>query len=177
MEETPILAARLLMPRPSRERSQAFTLLELIAVIVVIGLISVVGMTVVSGHLDQAELIRVSQSIVNADRKERDVSRQSPVAGELTIERSRKRLRFRNSGQTISLGSNVNITETIVRSSDSSNPTILFSQSGQSESYAVRLQSRRGASKWILILGISGQVLVRDSSDEVRSWIAMGDAT
>ena len=149
-------------------------MLELIAVFVVLGLISAIAMISVLGHLDQSELIRVSQLVANADRKEREASRQSPLPGGLIVERSMQRLRYKSSARTIDLGRNVKISELIVSSPSSGDGTILFSQSGQSATYAFRLESRRGALNWVLIVGLTGQVHFSDNTDEVRSLLAMG---
>lgn len=162
------------MRKPSSLQSRAFTMLELIAVFVVLGLISAIAMISVLGHLDQSELIRISQLVANADRKEREATRRSPVPGGLTVERSMQRLRYMSSARTIDLGRNVKIAEVIVSSPKSRDNTILFSQSGQSATYAFRLESKRGALNWVLIVGLTGQVLFSDSSDEVRSLLAMG---
>lgn len=149
-------------------------MLELIAVFVVLGLISAIAMISVLGYLDQSELTRVSQLIANADRKEREATRRSPLPGGLTVERSMQRLRYECSARTIDLGRNVKISEVIVSTVSSGDDTILFSQSGQSATYAFRLETRRGALNWVLIVGLTGQVLFSDNSDEVRSLLALG---
>lgn len=162
------------MQRPNSRKRRAFTLLELIAVFIVLGLISSIAFISVVGHLDQSELVRVSQMLSNADRKEREAARLSPIAGGLTIEKSRQRLRYSCSARTIDLGRNVRLAEAIVSSPSYDDQAVLFSQSGQSHTYALRLESRRGAMNWLLIVGTTGQVLVCDDSDQVRSLLAMG---
>ncbi len=162
------------MQRASRTARTAFTLLELIAVLVLLGLISTIAMISVIGHLERSELIRVSQLLASADRRERDAVRQSPFQGGVTLNRSSQRIKYRCSGRTIDVGKRVNIAEVIVHSPSTDENTVLFSQSGQSPTYAIRLESRQGALCWLLVIGMTGQVLVTDSTDEVRSILAMG---
>ncbi len=162
------------MRRPNNRVCRAFTMLELFAVLIVLGLISTITVISVIGHLDQSELLRMSHLLANADRKEREATRQSPIAGGLAIDRSKQRLRYSCSANTVDFSRNVRLAEVILSTPVSGNDGILFSQSGQSSTYAFRLESRRGASKWVLIVGMTGQVLVSDNSDEVRSLMAMG---
>ena len=162
------------MRRPNNKVCRAFTLLELFAVLIVLGLISTIAVISVLGHLDQSELMRMSHLLASADRKEREATRLSPIAGGLSIDRSKQRLQYSCSARTVDFSRNVRLAEVIVGSPTFGNDGILFSQSGQSPTYAFRLESRRGASNWILIVGLTGQVLVSDNSDEVRSLLAMG---
>ncbi len=158
----------------SNHVSRAFTMLELFAVLIVLGLISTIALISVRGHLDQSELMRMSHVIALADRREREATRLSPTAGGLTIDRSKQRLRYSCSARIVDFSRNVRLAEVIVSSPTFGSDGILFSQSGQSSTYAFRLESQRGASNWVLIVGLTGQVLVSDNSDEVRSLLAMG---
>lgn len=167
-------AARHCVRNQSKTHPRAFTLLELIAVFIVLGLISSITMLSVIGHLDKAELIRVSQLIASADRKERDASRTSPFPGGLTIDKSMKRLQYSNSARSVDLGPNVKLAEVIMSPPHSSNDVILFSQSGQSLTYAFRLESRRKAMHWVLIIGMTGEVRITDNTVDVRSLFALG---
>jgi len=164
------------MQKPSSSGRHAFTMLELIAVIVMLGLISAIGFMAISGPLDQSQLTRMSQAIADADRKEREFSRQSPLPGGLTIEKSKGLLFYRASDRQINLGSRLKITDVIVNS-PTGDEAISFSQSGQSPTYAVRLESRRGASIWVVFVGISGQVIFDSSAINVRTLLAMGGPT
>jgi len=162
------------MRKEGSRKQPAFTLLEMIAVLVLLGLISTIAMISVIGHLEQTELGRVSQLLANADRKERDATRHSPFPGAMTVDRSKKRVQFLSSGRTIDFGKTVNIAELIVNGYSSADGTISFTQSGQSPTYAIRLESRRGAICWVLVIGMTGQVLFTDSTEDVRSLLAMG---
>jgi len=153
---------------------RAFSMLELIAVVVMIGLISAMAMLSVGGQLDQVRLNRASQSIANADRKEREASRQSPTPGGLSIDRVKQRLRFSNSKHTLSLDARLKLGEIIVSPVSMDRGSITFAQSGQSPTYAIEMKSRRGASQWIVIVGMTGQTWLTDDTAEVRSLMAMG---
>jgi prepilin-type N-terminal cleavage/methylation domain-containing protein len=162
------------MRNQSNPARQAFTMLELVAVLVMLGLISAFGMFAVSGQLDQARLSHLAQSIANADRKERDASRKSPTAGSLTFDKSMRRLRYENSVHTIDLKDNLKIAELIIGSGKSNERSVVFSHAGQSSTYALRLESKRGAMNWIVVIGMTGQVLFSDDSNQVRSLLALG---
>ncbi len=149
-------------------------MLELVAVLVMLGLISAFGMFAVSGQLDQARLSNLAQSIANADRKERDASRKSPTAGSLTFDKSMRRLRFKNSVHTIDLKDNLKIAELIIGSGKSNERSVVFSHAGQSSTYALRLETKRGAINWIVVIGMTGQILFSDDSSQVRSLLALG---
>jgi prepilin-type N-terminal cleavage/methylation domain-containing protein len=167
-----ISAARLSMQRI--DSRSAFTLLELIAVLVLLGLISTIATIVVTGHLEKAELGRITQLLAASDRKERDASRQSFVPGGLYYDRSKQRFYFKNSARTIEMGNSVKIAELVVIGPTTESGSILFTQNGQSQTYAIRLQSRRGAAIWLLVAGLTGQVRLSENTDEIRSVLRMG---
>jgi prepilin-type N-terminal cleavage/methylation domain-containing protein len=170
----PISAARRSM-RPNRNiERRAFTMLELIAVIVLMGLIAAVSMITVGGHLDRSQLIRVSQEIASADRKERDAARHSPVLGGVTIEKNQRRLQFTLSGKTVTLGDKLKINGPLLMPALGSERSIKFSQVGQSPTYAVQIVSERGAYRWVVIVGTTGQAWFSDDTEQVRSLMAMG---
>jgi prepilin-type N-terminal cleavage/methylation domain-containing protein len=154
---------------------QAFTMIELIVVIVLIALISTVGISALSGHIDQSRLVRATQTIADADRKERDAARQSPVPGGLSIDEANHRLRFLCSNQQIDLSDRFELSAVLVFPMPS-NPIISYSQAGQSVSYAMQVRSKRGTSRWVLIVGMTGQVIFSDDENEVRLWMTMGQA-
>ena len=162
------------MQKTSSCSPSAFTLLEMIAVLVLLGLISTIAMISVTGHLERAELGRISQLLASADRKERDASRQSPFPGSMTLDPSKKRMLFRNSGRTLDVGKRIKIAEVVINGPHADEGTISFTQSGQSQTYAVRLESQRGASTWVLVVGLTGQALFMESTNNVRSLLAMG---
>jgi len=152
-------------------------MLEMIAVIILIGLISTLGMTTLSGHIDSARLIRTSNAIANADRLEREMCRQSPIPGELKIEKRKGRMSYKNSMKNVAIADGVRISEVILGSQDSNRESVLFSQSGQSATYAVCLTTRRGAINWVVVIGLTGQVLFYNDTDKVRSLLSMGQPT
>lgn len=170
------------MQRPNKRIRLAFTLLELIAVLVLLGLISTIAMFSVVGHVEQSELVRLSQELASADRKERYASRQSYLPGGLVFDRSKQRFQYQNSKRTIEVGKRIKTADFIINTlqSDKQSDTqsdkgsVLFAQSGQSPTYAIRLESSRGAMRWVLVIGMTGQVLFTDSIEDVRSVMAMG---
>lgn len=162
------------MQNQNKLNRSAFTMLELIAVLVMLGLISSFGMIVVIGQLDQSRLTHLAQTIANADRKERDASRKSPTAGSLTFDKSMRRLRYQNSAHRIDIKDDLKIAEVIIGSGKSNERSILFSHAGQSSTYAMRLETKRGSTNWVVVIGMTGQILFSDDSTQVRSLLALG---
>ena len=162
------------MQKVSSGNRSAFTMLELIVVMVLLGLVSAIAMVSVVGHIEQSELARIAQQIANADRKEREATRLSPFPGGLAYEPSKQRLQYLSSGQRIEMASRVKIAEFVAMRNGPGSGDVLFNQSGQSQTYAIRLQSQRGATQWILIVGMTGQVIVSDHTEQVRALLALG---
>jgi prepilin-type N-terminal cleavage/methylation domain-containing protein len=163
---------------PSRSLSVArcaFTLLELVAVVVLLGIITVIGLVVFRGYSDQLSLVHATQTLMKADERERQASRLSPVAGGLEVDRARGRLKLRNTQTRIDLDRNVSITHFYVSRVAPSIDSVLYTQSGQSHSFAMRLRTRRGAERWVIVLGMTGQILVLDDATEARRWMDLAD--
>jgi type II secretory pathway pseudopilin PulG len=164
------------MQKRSRARRTAFTFLELIAVVVLIGLVATLGAISVTGYSDQAILHQTARAITLADSNERLASRKSPIPGELQIEKSKGRMRFRNAGRMLILDDRVSISDVIVFP-PASQRSVRFSQSGQSPTYAIGLKSKRGATRWVVVVGVTGQPWYLDSADDARSMLALANGS
>lgn len=158
-------------PHPS-----GFTLIELLVVILLVGLMATITSLVVSGQIDQSRLNEAVDRIILADQKERSEVRKSPTPGGLQLDRGGRLLRFQSSAQTVRLDRSVRVADTIVSGVQAGGESVQYSQSGQSATFAIRLQTTQGASKWILIIGATGQALVRADTNDIRRLIAMGSS-
>ncbi len=160
------------MASDSRRPTCGFTLIELIAVVVLIGLVAVIGLVSVSGPLDQVALSRAIEQIELADRRERQAAARSPVPGRLSVDRKGNQLFFERSAKTIKLGGGVRIARIVVQSPRGQGDAVWFAQSGQSYTYALELRSPRGARRWLVVIGISGQTIRLTDAGEAQSLLA-----
>jgi len=151
-----------------------FTLIELIAVVILIGLMAATTGYVISGQIDQSRLNEAIDRVIQADQKERTMARLSPTPGSLRLDQSGRRLLFQASSRVLNLGSSIRISNTVLAGSSQPASEVIFSQSGQSPTYAVQLRSNRGASTWVLFVGSTGQALIRSEPDQIRLLMAMG---
>lgn len=161
------------MPRANRQR-HAFSLLELIVVVVLLGMLALLGLVSLRGYLDSTLLARSLYSIAHADAKERSASRQSPVAGRLEFDKTKLQVVCRNSKNRMMLGNHIERIEVITPSNqDATQRSISISQSGQSSSYAVGIQSRRGATRWLVVIGMTGQTIECQNKEQARDWMRL----
>ena len=144
-----------------------FSLIELMAVIVLMGLMATAGIVVFAGQIDQARLSQAVDRILAAEHEERRSLRVSPVPGGVKIESQPDRLRFQTCGKDVTLGPNVRIKGWLTTSPNGEGNQVPYTQQAQSPTWAIQLATRRNASRWIVVIGLSGQVLVTDDSQRV----------
>lgn len=154
--------------------SRGFTLIELMVVILLVGLMAASTSLIVSGQMDQSRLNEAVDRIILADQKERSEVRRSPIPGGMQFDRGGGLLRFQSSDQTVRLGRSIRVADAIVSGGPQGWGDVQYSQSGQSVTFAIRLQSTQGASKWVLFIGATGQALVRADSNDIRRIMALG---
>lgn len=160
---------------------QAFTLIELIAVLVILGLLSIIASLSLGGVMDRYQLTRAAETLQSFDAKARREAARSRETLEGVISNGQHTLVIReaadqNSTQWIryQLPRTVTITETRVSRKVISGRelTIPFRHGGCSPTYAVQL--RRGRmSRWIVVLGISGQVIPVDGEEQVDALLSL----
>lgn len=153
------------MTQPNRK---AFTLLELIVTMAILGMM--VGLTSLSlrGHFVRAALTKSSLTASEADRQARLLAQTFPngiVALELRPQASQ--IVLRPTGRTFSLPSGVRISVAALNADAQSSALIPFYGNGVSPNYAVQLE-RSGSRAWLTVLGRSGQCIVCDEETEVR---------
>ncbi len=160
--------------RSTAHQRVAFTMLELIVVVVILALLAGLGYLSIRSQLDYAAMNRAIGLLADADRKERRAAMQSPQPGELAILKSKQLLSYRASKSDLQLPGGVQIAEAFVSSPSGRAESINFSQTGQSATYAMHLKNARGGSRWMIVIGASGQVLIRENTNEARTLIALG---
>jgi len=137
-------------------------MLELIAVVVLLGLIAGIAIITVGGQMDQARLARSIEQIRSAEQREREAVQRGAVPGGVTFDSRKQSLRFTSSATTITMPSEVAIVGVDDLNTSEPIDRVLYSQSGQSRSYSVTLRAKSGLSKRLDIIGLSGQQIVSD---------------
>lgn len=156
----------------------AFTLIELVVVIVIMAILSTIAAMSLSGTMGQYDLARAAETIERVDASVRRQARVTHASVELSIDRNKKRLTVDVGGSgrdaTYKLPrrvtiSNIRLHRRIVADN---NFAIEVSGSGQSPTYAVEL-TRGEMKRWLIIVGASGQVIPAESEDEVDALFAL----
>lgn len=159
-----------------------FTLIELVAVMIVIGLLSGIAVVSVSGHIHHARLVQAIQRIESLDRRARDEARQHSRPVGLLFD-PRQRLvsivtrpseRATDSTRRVKLPKGIDIQEIRVGRRRMTGRTVPVSLSplGQSEPYAVRLTAANEASHWLLTIGLTGQQLELESERDIDALLS-----
>jgi len=155
-----------------------FTLLELVIVMIILGLLSTIAVTSLSGTLDNYKLTQATEVIQRFDAyaRRQAANRRQPV--HITVQRLRNQLQVGASTdrerRLFRLPSGVSIGETLFRRKTiaSGNFEIRFDQDGGSPSYAMEL-TRGKRSQWIVVLGGSGQILQMNQRGEVNEILSL----
>jgi type II secretion system protein H len=151
-----------------------FTLIELMVVIVLVGLMAAIASVPIADQIDQSRLDGAIDRIVQADQAERTSVRTSPQPGQAMLDSTRRSMQFLSSSKRVEFGRTIQIAEVLVVGNNAAMSPIVYSQTGQSRTYAIRLQTARGASKWLMIIGNTGQTLIRKDANEIRKLFALG---
>ena len=169
------------MLRPEESQRAAFTLIELMVVVVILGLITALASLSLGGVMDRYQLGRAAETLEAFDSQGRRDASRSREAVLAIIRRGTNELVLRNAVERSSraraqyrLPRNVEIGDIRMprKSLTARDVTFTLSDRGRSPTYAVEL--RRGAmSRWIVILGISGQVIPMQSEDEVDAILSL----
>lgn len=165
------------MRRADRGRRNAFTLIELVIVIVIMAFLASLAVISLGGTMDRYQLSRASETIERFDARARRDARTSRKSVQATIQRHRQQLLIESPGRQdarFRLPAKVEISNIRLRRrvTAGSNFEIRFSREGRSPTYAVEL--RRGEmSRWLVILGTSGQVIPIDKEGEVDAILSL----
>ncbi|MEM1068736.1 MAG: prepilin-type N-terminal cleavage/methylation domain-containing protein [Planctomycetota bacterium] len=152
-------------------RRTGFTLIELVVVLVIMALLVSIAAVSLRGTMDRYHLNQAKQVIISSDAKARRQARSIERPLVMTIDRRKRQIRIGESIFRIPAAVEVASVDTGRRVTVGTEVEIDFGRSGWSPSYAVELK-RGSASRWIVVLGGSGQVLTvedREAADELLS--------
>ncbi len=152
----------------------AFTLIELIAVMVIVAVLAGLTTLTLRSHIDRARLASACRLLRACDRHVRfdAAARQQPLVLELHSTRSMLRL---PDGRRCSLGRGVRVDRLWTPHVASNRGTlrVVMSPTGQSDTYAVRLRCGKLSARWIMVLGTSGQSFELRDEGVVRELISV----
>ena len=152
---------------------QAFTLIELLAVTVLIGIVASLAALTLRSHIDNIQLQRAVDRLSEADRIARQVALAKP-AGRTYLELLPKEFLVQPSGRRIVLPSSVTAKRINLNSGRSiSKRRLSYSDSGQSETYMLEFRTAK-LRRWVAVLGLSGQVILLDSPEQARQLVGGG---
>lgn len=156
----------------------AFTLIELVVVILIMAILSTIAAVSLGGTIGKYDLSRASETIERFDANARRQARVTHAPVEMLIDRNRNRLNVDASGgdrdSSYTLPGRVEISNIRLHRSFSVGRSFEMSVSaeGQSLTYAVELTHGK-MKRWLIFVGISGQVIHAESEDEVDALFAM----
>lgn len=153
---------------------RAFTLIELVVVMIIMGTLASMVVYSLGGTIDRHRMSQAVETIEIFDARARRTARTLRGAVNARIDRSEGKLSVNadRPGHDVSfrLPSRVEITEIRFGSKQLRGRETGFrvSAQGRSASYAVQLQ-RGKLTKWLVVLGFSGQVVTMDKEGEVNA--------
>jgi prepilin-type N-terminal cleavage/methylation domain-containing protein len=159
----------------------AFTLIEVVIVVVIMAILATLAVVSLGGIIDRYQLSRAIEAIEMFDARARRDARCGRQPVQATIQPSKRRLMIAPSGNEsdrqatlFHLPGSVDIKEFRLRRQVAAGRDleIQFNREGWSPTYAVQLQ-RGNMSRWLVVLGISGQVIELDNGGEVDEILSL----
>ena len=169
------------MDSVNRTDRLAFTLIELMVVIAILVALTSLASLSLASVMDRYQLSRATDTIESFDSRARRSARLSREAFVGVIRRSANEFVVRapqespsNQSASFQLPQSVEITDVKLprRAVTGRDVTINFTDQGRSASYAIEL-GRGKMTRWIVVLGISGQVIPASGEEEVDALLSM----
>ncbi len=157
---------------------KAFTLIELVVVMVVLALLASLTVYSLGGTMDRHRLSRAIETIEMFDARARRTARTTQHAVTATIDRSRGQLSIdtHRNPQAVSfrLPSRVAIGDVRFGTTRRVERESKIEINGQGRSVTYAIQLRRGKlTRWLVVLGISGQVVAMENVGEVNAILSL----
>ncbi len=154
---------------------RAFSLIELIAVMAILGVVAGIVAYSVRGHTDRARIQATLDLIESIDRQARITAQRLRTPNPIDIDVARAEIQsLDGSGQWRKVQlSPVTIEQVRTRRNSSEQGTleVVVSANGQSPDYAVCIATASGNRAWLVFLGASGQCIRTQNPNEVQRLI------
>ena len=155
---------------------RAFTLFELVAVLVVMAILAGTVAVSVRGHVANARLEAFLDRLETFDSRARGEARRGGEAIVLSfdgIEKLVSRSNGRDSSgaaRSFAVPDGIEVAQVRTATDQSSGGVLRIGVSplGQTDTYALQLRASSGREQWLVVLGASGQCLRLDKENEVE---------
>lgn len=160
-----------LLPRTSSNAaaSRGFTLVEVALVVAIVGIVTLGVTLTLLPKLQRATAEEALERLIECDRRCRTIARNTgyeirlwvdPDAGTLTLQEAEKPDRV-----VLTLQGRLELTSVLTRDGTKSGRfDVRYGAEGRSESYAIGVIEDRRRSRWVMVAGMTGDVL-RDVDD------------
>ena len=150
-------------------QAKGFTLIELMVVIAILGLVSSVALLGVRTPLAKARFANEVEQIIAMDAQARALATKGKNARVLFGVRDNSiTLEGESTGRRIQLSANHQLRSVqsgVATGANGNRVEIRYGAGGTSQSYAINLSMNRGRSKWLVVMGLSGESYLLDESE------------
>lgn len=163
---------------PSGYRRAAFTLLEVVIVLVILAVLSTLAVMSLSGTMNRYRISRAIETVERFDAVARRRASHQRVSVNASIDLSRNRLKIesplasRDRVFPLPGGVEINRVRFPRQAAVGRELDIPFSDDGISPTYALEL-SRGNLSHWLVVLGVSGQVVHFDREEQIDEILSL----
>ncbi len=157
---------------PRRRNPLGFTLIEVMAAIVLMGLLSAAVVVNLAGRARAARAEDVADQLAQYDALARAAARRDGIAGSLTFDFPRGEIRRdRPDAVTLGIGQPVKLARLLLpgRRVGTGSATVPISLDGRSPSYAVLLEGPKGESQWLFFAGLTGTTIRPETDRDVQA--------
>jgi prepilin-type N-terminal cleavage/methylation domain-containing protein len=151
-----------------------FTLIEVLAVLVILSVIAAAAVYTVRFPIQTARMDLAVQQLTLLDNQIRQHAQRFGHVAQLTIDLDQATLYWtETAGDRLMAhshrleGARLDRFASATRRADRGRVMIAYRTNGETPSYAVRLRSGRGPSKWLLFVGLTGQTVQVDDEREI----------
>lgn len=160
-------------------RARGFTLIELTAVLLILGVAAAAVTLRMQGPMCNARMKDVIDEIGAFDQLTRTYAREHDRPVRLVVNLSAGRLSRQDEGEAEELGTALELPEGYriarlrVRGEDlwSGRVSVRCSEWGLTPTYAMRIDGPSGKSRWVVIAGLTGELVRAEDEDELRDII------